>query len=269
METLGFLVYPFLACVVMVLIHTYFGIHILERGIIFVDLCLAQFIGLGMAISLYMGYSGEGSHLFSFIFAVLGASILTLSRPVARVTNIEAFIGTLYVFSLSASIIVLDRSPQGLEEFKTILNGNILWTTGWDIFHTFILYCLVGGLHIVLNKRFFALSCSGRGGVAWEFLFFLGFAIVLISSVRLGGILLVFSFLVVPALVGRLYTHEPLKILIIGWTVGVMASLLGMTVSYVSDLPTSPVIVVSLCLVFFTLLMFNGLWRHTPSIRKR
>ncbi len=270
MEALGFLVYPFLACVLLILIHTYFGIHILERGIIFVDLCLAQFIGLGMALSLLMGYDAGDNYLFSFISAVLGASILTLSRPIAKVTNIEAFIGTLYVFSLSASILVLDRSPQGLEEFKAILNGNILWTDRWDLFHTFILYCLVGGVHIVLSKRFFDLSRSGRGGMAWEFLFFLGFAIVLVSSVRLAGILQVFSFLLIPALIGRLYTHEPLKILVVGWTIGILASLLGITVSYLSDLPTSPVIVLSLCLVFFTLLLLKGLWRHTPSIiRKR
>lgn len=260
METFNFLIYPFLACVLLILIHTYFGIHILERGIIFVDLCLAQFIGLGIALSLLMGYGGEDNYIL-FIFAVLGASILTLSRRIARVTNIEAFIGTLYIFSLSASILVLDRSPHGLEQLKALLNGNILWTTRWDLLYTFILYSLVGCLHIVLSKRFFELSRRGSGGLPWEFLFFLSFALVLVSSVKLAGILQVFAFLVIPALTGRLYTDEPLKILLVGWLIGILASLLGITVSYLSDLPTSPVIVLSLCLIFFILLLLKSL-RH-------
>src|SRR4030042_1828608 len=113
MEALTFLAYPFLACFLLTLIHTYFGIHILERGIIFVDLSLAQFIGLGMALSFLLGYEGAEGYFLSIFFAGLGAFILSFSRSIAKLTNIEAFIGVLYVFSLAGSILVLDRTAPG------------------------------------------------------------------------------------------------------------------------------------------------------------
>ena len=257
MDALSLLIYPFVACVLLVLIHTYFGIHILERGIIFVDLCLAQLIGLGMAISLARGYDKEAS-LFSLLFAVLGALILTFSRHIARLTNIEAFIGTLYVFSLSASILILEGSPHGLEELKAILNGNILWVTPEEILHMATVYLLAGSFLIVLNRRFFELSRRDTDRLSVEFLFFLGFAIVLVSSVRLPGVLRVFAFLVIPALVGRLFTQRPSKILLTGWLTGILASLAGITVSYFKDLPASPLIVLFLCCVLFVLLLFRA-----------
>lgn len=258
MESFSFLIYPFLASLLLILIHTYFGIHILERGIIFVDLSLAQFIGLGIAFSLFCGDDVAGRYLFSIIFAVTGAFILSLSRHIARYINIEAFIGVFYIFSLAGSILILDRTPHGLEEFKTILNGNILWLTPDDVLHTFILYSIIGILHFVFRERFFDLSYKGGGGFFWEFLFFLSFAIVLVKSVQIAGILLVFSFLVIPALIGRLYTREPFRILVLGWLTGLAVTFFGITVSYMLDLPTAPFIVAVLTIVFFLLLLWKA-----------
>src|SRR6185369_4763327 len=178
MEALSFLIWPFLACLLLILIHAYFGIHILERGIIFVDLALAQFIGVGIALSFVIGE--EQSLLLSLIFAFLGSVILALSKKAARYVNIEAFIGVLYIFSFSAAILILDRSPHGLEEFKSILNGNILWVTPKELIATFAIYAAVGLLHFVLRKQFFALSFEGKGHFLLEFLFFASFAVVLV-----------------------------------------------------------------------------------------
>lgn len=254
MEALTFLFYPFLGCIALILIHAYFGVHVLERGIIFVDLSLAQFIGLGMSISfLVMGHD-KVDYTFSLLFAFLGAAVLSLSRKISRFVYIEAFIGVLYIFSLAASILVLDRTPHGLEELKAIFNGNILWITQQELLKTFILYAAIGVFHFIFWKRFYSLSYEGKGGVFWEFLFFLSFALVLVSSVRLAGILQVFSFLVIPALIGRLYTRQPLKVLIGGWIIGLLASIFGIFVSYKLDIPTAPLIVASLGLAFFLLL---------------
>ena len=118
MEALQLLTYPFLACVCLILIHAYFGIHVLQRGIIFVDLSLAQLIGLGIACSLYLGHEPHDQYLYSALFAVIGAFLLSFSRQISRFVNIEAFIGVLYIFGLSASILVLDRTPHGLEELR-------------------------------------------------------------------------------------------------------------------------------------------------------
>ncbi len=257
MEALTFLFYPFLGCVLLILIHVYFGIHILERGIIFVDLAMAQFIALGIAIAFLLGHEGGTRNYYAVSFAVVGAFILSMAKRIKRIVNMEAFIGVLYIFSLAGSFLILDRTPHGLEEFKAILNGNILWVTASDILKTFILYAAIGLLHLVFRKKFFALSYEESNGPIWEFLFFLSFAFVLVSSVQLAGILQVFSFLVIPALIGRLFTRSPLKILIGGWGIGLIASMVGITLSYKLDLPTAPLIVASLSVAFFILLILR------------
>jgi len=259
MEVINFLLYPFLACLLLIGIHAYFGIHILERGIIFVDLALAQFIGIGIALSFLLG--GERHVLLSLIFAMIGALILAISKRAAKYVNIEAFIGVLYIFSVSAAILILDRSPHGLEEFKTIINGNIIWVTRADIFSTFIVYGLVGALHVALRKKFFALSFEGKGSFWLELLFFASFAVVLVKSVKMAGILQVFSFLVIPALIGRTFFREPFKMLITGWLLGVIVSIGGIFLSYEFDIPTAPVIVVSLSIIFFVLLAIRA-WNN-------
>jgi len=257
MEILTFLTWPFLACLLLILIHAYFGVHILARGIIFVDLALAQFIGIGIALSFLFGE--EHGTLLALAFALLGAFILSLSKRVARLVNIEAFIGVLYIFSVSAAIIILDKSPHGLEEFKTILNGNIIWVTPREVFFTFVLYAAVGSLHFFLRKRFLALSYEGKGSAFLEFLFFASFAMVLVKSVRMAGILQVFSFLVIPALIGRLYSLKPFPVLMVGWIVGVLITIAGMALSYRLDIPTAPVIVAGLALTFFLLLSIKAI----------
>jgi zinc/manganese transport system permease protein len=259
MEALNFLVYPFLACLLLIVIHVYFGIHILQRGIIFVDLALAQFIGIGIALSFLLGE--EHGTILALAFALIGAFILSLSKRVARIVNIEAFIGVLYIFSVSAAILVLDRSPHGLEEFKTILNGNIIWVTPHEVFSTFLVYGAVGLLHFALRRQFLALSYEGKGTAFLEFLFFASFAVVLVKSVKLAGILQVFSFLVIPALIGRLYSLKPFAILMIGWIVGVLITIAGIAISYKLDAPTAPVIVTGLAVVFFVLLAMRSIRR--------
>jgi zinc/manganese transport system permease protein len=262
MEALTFLFYPFLGCVLLILIHAYFGIHILERGIIFVDLAMAQFIALGIAFAFLLGHEGSARNYYAVAFAVAGAFIFSMARRIQRIVNMEAFIGVLYIFSLAGSILILDRTPHGLEEFKAILNGNILWITPSDILKTFILYAAIGLLHLVFRKKFFALSYEESNGPFWEFLFFLSFAFVLVSSVQLAGILQVFSFLVIPALIGRLFTRSPMKILIGGWGIGLAASMVGITLSYKLDLPTAPLIVASLSIAFFILLILRIVWKR-------
>lgn len=250
MDTL--LLYPFLACLLLILIHAYFGVHILQRGIIFVDLALAQFIGLGLALAFCFGQGH--SLLLPLSAALAGSGILALGKRLSRHVNIEAFIGVLYIFSVSAAVLILDKTPHGLEEFKNILNGNIIWVMPKDLISTCLVYSAVGLLHILLRKPFLALSYENQGGYLLEFLFFLSFAVVLVKSVQMAGILQVFSFLVIPALIGRLFFQEPLKILLVGWTVGTLISMGGVLASYKLDIPTAPVIVTGLAVTFFVLL---------------
>lgn len=247
------LLYPFLACLLLVLIHAYFGVHILQRGIIFVDLALAQFIGVGMALAFYFGQ--ERSALLPLAAALVGSAVLALGKKISRQVNLEAFIGVLYIFSISAAILILDKTPHGLEEFKNILNGNIIWVMPADLLSTFVVYAVIGTVHLVFRKRFLAMTYEVKGGYFWEFLFFFTFALVLVKSVELAGILQVFAFLVIPALIGRLFFTAPGKILLTGWLAGSVVSMAGVLASYRFDLPTAPVIVAGLAGVFFLLLV--------------
>jgi zinc/manganese transport system permease protein len=251
METLSFLLWPFGACLLLILIHTWFGVHILERGIIFVDLALAQFISIGIALSLL----ADGYRMpLAVLFALGGALIMTFTRRVARHVNVEAFIGVLYIFSFAVCTLILDRTPHGMEEFKSILNGNILWVSPEALASTALLYGAVGLLHWFLRKRFHDLTFKGEGPLWVEFLFFASFALVLVKSVMMAGILQVFSFLVVPALLGRLFFRSASQILVAGWLAGTLVSSGGIAVSHLLDLPTAPVIVAGLALLFFVVL---------------
>jgi zinc/manganese transport system permease protein len=248
METLSFLIWPFGACLLLILIHTWFGVHILERGIIFVDLALAQFISIGIAVSML---TGGYRTVLAVLFALGGALIMTFTRRVARHVNVEAFIGVLYIFSFAICTLILDRTAHGMEEFKSILNGNILWVTPEALGSTALLYGAVGLLHWFLRKRFHDLTFKGEGPLWVEFLFFASFALVLVKSVMIAGILQVFAFLVVPALLGRLFFRSTAQILVAGWIAGTLVSSSGIAVSHLLDLPTAPVIVAGLALLFF------------------
>jgi zinc/manganese transport system permease protein len=257
MAGLSFLIYPFLACIALVLIHAYFGVHILERGIIFVDIAMAQFIGIGIALSFYFGY--ENHYLLAVVFAFFGALILAVAKKVEKLVNLEAFIGVFYVFSFAAAVLILDKSPHGAEEFKSILNGNILWVMPKDVVYAYALYLAIGLVHFLFREKFSALTFEGKENIFWEFLFFFTFGLVLVKSVVLAGVLTVFSFLIIPAMIGRLFTRKFMKTLFVGYGVGTAATLLAIFLSFKYDLPTSTLIVTIMSLTFFVLLALKAL----------
>jgi zinc/manganese transport system permease protein len=196
-------------------------------------------------------------------FAMTGALILALTRRISRHVNVEAFIGVLYIFSFGVCSLILDRTAHGMEEFKAILNGSILWVTPDMLGSTALLYGAVGLLHWFMRKQFHDLTFKGEGPLWVEFLFFASFALVLVKSVMIAGILQVFSFLVVPALLGRLFFRRGGQILLTGWIVGTLVSSGGITVSHVLDLPTAPVIVAGLALLFFAALAAKAFFYRT------
>ena len=253
MENFFFLIYPFLACIALVLIHAYFGIHILERGIIFVDIAMAQFIGIGIALSFYLSY--ENHYILAIFFALLSAVVLALVKKTENLINLEAFIGVFYVFSFAISMLILDRSPHGAEEFKAILNGNILWVSKNDVIYAYILYFVIAILHIIFRDKFFAITFEKKRSFVWEFLFFFTFGLVLVKSVVMAGVLTVFSFLIIPALIGRLFTQKILKSLTIGYIVGTLSTFTSIFLSFKFDLPTSTLIVTIMSLIFFVLFL--------------
>jgi zinc/manganese transport system permease protein len=256
-DALSLLMLPFAAAVAFVLIHAYLGVHVLRRRIVFADLALAQLSALGATVAFANGYPPASAAGFGYalLFTAIGAILLTLIRGVARLVSQEALVGILYVVATAATILVIDRSPQGAEHVKKILIGSILTVDGAELAKLAALYAAIGLLHWFCRRPLLAVSSetapAGRSTLqvsVWDFLFFLSFGIVVTSSVTTAGVLLVFTFLIVPAVIGFLYSSNVRVVLAIAWTVGIVASAAGIAGSYVLDLPTGAAMVVAFAL---------------------
>lgn len=247
-----FLLPPFIACLILTSIHAYLGIHVIERKVIFVDLSLAQIAALGTALGVVAGfeYGGTVSYLSGLFFTLIGATIFALTRMKDERVPQEAIIGIVYAVSAAGFILIMDRAPEGAEQIKGMLIGSILFVDWLTVLKTGILYGLIGLFHFVYREKFITISVNPekafRQGISvrlWDFLFYVSFGFVVTSSVLIAGVLLVFSFLVVPSVLAVLFSENFRIRLIIGWGVGFLASLLGIIASVTFDLPTGAAIV--------------------------
>lgn len=246
---------PFVACMILVAIHSYLGLHVIAREVIFVDLSLAQMAALGVTAGLLLGIDpgSTGSQMMAFGFVTLGAAMFAATRTTGkgRVPQ-EAIIGIVYVVASAAALLMADKAPRGADAIKDVLVGTILWVTWPTILKLAIAYAILAALLFVLRRRFETISFTEHEAKAkgwslrwWDFWFYLIFGAVITFSVPLGGVLLVFSFLVVPAVTAFLFTRHPGKLTLIAWGTGTLASALGLWLSYHFDLPTGPTIVCS------------------------
>jgi zinc/manganese transport system permease protein len=247
---LEILALPFAACLVLTAIHVYLGLHVLARGVIFVDLALAQVAALGLTVAILAGHapSSEAAYWYALVFAIGGAGLFAWTRTREERVPQEAVIGIVYAVSAALAIIVVDRAPQGAEHIKQLLVGSLLSVTGEDVVVIAVLYAIVGALHWKMRRTMLAVSfgsaqLSERAMLGWDLLFFATFALVVTSSVRIAGVLLVFSFLVVPAAIGALLASTVRGRLAIGWAVGALVSAAGLGISWAGDLPTGAAVV--------------------------
>lgn len=251
---LEFLYLPFLAGLILTGIHAYLGVHVVERGVIFVDLSLAQIAALGTTIAVLAGYDihGTASYFLSLGFTIAGAAIFAFTR-VHRETRIpqEAIIGIVYAVSAAAAILAMSKATGETEHLKDMLVGNILSVNAATVIKTAVLYALVGLFHYIFRKRFLAISLGAHDGEAenipnlklWDFLFYVSFGFVVTSSVAIAGVLLVFSYLIVPSVAAMLFSRSIGGRLAIGWTMGAVVSAIGILLSFRLDLPTGATIV--------------------------
>jgi zinc/manganese transport system permease protein len=249
---LEFLWLPFLACLVLTGIHVYLGLHVLARGIIFVDLALAQVAALGIAIALLAGHpiQSEGAYWYALAFTLAGSFLFAMSRTYRAPIPQEAIIGIVYAVSAAVAILVIDRAPQGSEHIKQLLVGSILTVTPREIATLAALYGIVGAIHWAIRRPLLEISFApeaarknGRRVRWWDFIFYASFGLVVTSSVQIAGVLLVFSYLIVPAAIVALLTQSIVKRLALGWTIGFVVSILGLTASAAWDLPTGATVV--------------------------
>src|SRR5437016_9745829 len=276
-EMLTFLALPFIASVVFVLIHAYLGVHVLRRKIVFADLALAQLSALGASVAFANGYdvTSPAGFAYAFVFTAIGAALLTLTRNLARSVSQEAVVGILYVVATAATILVVDRSPLGAEHVKKILVGNIVTVDVAVIAKFAALYAVIGLLHWWVRGPLLSLSGEraplGRGRLevwSWDFAFFLSFGIVVTSSVTTAGVLLVFSLLIVPAVIGFTFSDKLSFVLLIAWSAGIAASAAGLACSYAFDLPTGATMVTALA-GFLVFASVSSLFIAVDSQRRR
>lgn len=251
-DTMLFMAAPFAACLILTGIHCYLGLHVVSRGVIFVDLALAQVAALGTTLALLLGYELKSPQAYycSLGFTFVGAAVFALGRFREEKVPQEAIIGIVYAVCSAAAILVLDRAPHGHEAITAMLVGNILYVTWPGIAKTVVIYGLVGAVHYLLRRRFLLISLNikeawnqGLSVRWWDFVFYVTFGFVVTSSVQIAGVLLVFSYLVVPAVCAILFAERISSRLVIGWTLGFLASAFGMIASVRWDLPTGASVV--------------------------
>jgi len=258
---LEFLAAPFVASLILTGIHAYLGVHVVERGVIFVDLSLAQIAALGATIALLMPISGGDPHApvvywISLAFTFLGAAVFAVLKPKDKRIPQEAIIGICYAVASAASILAMSKATSESEHLKDMLVGNILAVSWGEVGKTALLYGGVGLFHYIFRRRFLAISMAHRHGHdhsnaprLWDFLFYASFGFVVTSSVSIAGVLLVFCYLIVPSVAAMLYADSIGKRLAIGWSMGTIVSALGVYLSLKLDLPTGATIVCTFGLV--------------------
>ena len=272
---LAFLAAPFVASLILTGIHAYLGVHVVERGVIFVDLSLAQIAALGATIAILLPINGGDPHSkfsywVSLAFTFLGAFIFsTIRSRRARIPQ-EAIIGICYAVASAAAILAMSKSTSESEHLKDMLVGNILAVSWPEVGKTAALYGVIGLFHYVFRHKFLAISIDAKKAEAngisvkfWDFLFYASFGFVVTSSVSIAGVLLVFCYLIVPSVAAMLYADSIGKRLAIGWSMGTIVSALGVFLSLQLDLPTGATIVCTFGLILILMAAVRPLIQRT------
>lgn len=250
---------PFAACLILTGIHCYLGIHVVMREVIFVDLALAQIAALGAAAGTLLGFDphSRAAYLFALAFTMVGAAVFSVGRFCDRRVPQEAVIGIVYAVSSAFAILLLSKVAVGREEIEHMLVGRLLFITWGEVAGTALIYAAVAAVHVTLRARFFAISASpqdardaGLRVRLWDFVFYATFGVVVTSSVQMAGVLLVFSFLIVPAVCAMMFFRSVATRLLAGWGIGLLASAGGLLGSARWDLPTGASVVATFGIVF-------------------
>ncbi len=277
-EALTIMMWPLIACLLLPPILVYFGLHIVRREIIFVDLSLAQVAALGACLAILLGHEPTDWQAYglSLGFTIVGAAIFTLTRTKDHRVPQEALIGIVYVVAAAAGILLLSRSAEGNEELRRTLVGDVLLVQPSQVLKTFVLYLVIGAVHVIFRKPFLKLSFQPERAASeglkvrwWDFLFYGLFGIVVTSFVQIGGVLLVFSYLIVPAVCANFLADSLGARIVVGWIIAFLGGIVGLAVSYKADLPTGAAIVCVLGGLLLLAAVGGRLRSRTTVLRKR
>ncbi len=279
----AFLLPPFVASLILTGIHAYLGVHVVERGVIFVDLSLAQIAALGATIAILLPMSNGDPHApmvywISLLFTFFGAFVFSTIRVRRARIPQEAIIGICYAVASAASILAMSKATSESEHLKDMLVGNILAVSWSEVGKTAALYGAIGLFHYIFRKQFLTISMAHHHDTHhhdveppalnvrfWDFLFYASFGFVVTSSVSIAGVLLVFCYLIVPSVAAMLYSESIGKRLAIGWTMGTVVSALGVYASLKLDLPTGATIVCTFGVALIIMALVRPLIQGSPS----
>jgi zinc/manganese transport system permease protein len=254
--------YPFMwwalaACLVLAGIHAYLGFHVVKRGVIFVDLSLAQIAALGLAVAILLNLHEHplANYLFPLGATIIAAVIFAWLRHLDHRVPLEAFIGITFATAQALVMLILEKTPSGTEHLKETLVGSIFTVDPASVIKTAVIYAVIGTIHFLIRKPLFeitndpvAAQKSGRNLFGWDVLFYATFGVVVTSSVRIAGVLLVFALLVIPAVAGVLVSGRTTTRLIVGWVFGFACSTVGLLAAFKLNTPAAPTILAVLTL---------------------
>ena len=254
---------PFVAAMIILVTHAYFGLHVIQREVIFVDLALAQIAALGSTVAFMLGaqHGSMEGYAFSFVFTLIGALIFSVTRLDDSPVPQEALIGITFVVASAAVILISSFSAEGTEHLRETMTGQLIWVTWPTVLKVALSYGAIGLFHFLLRRTMLAISFAPgrvRRLKTWDFVFYATFGVAITSSVHIAGVLMVFSVLVIPAVIAFFYTREFARALVIAWSSGTVAVVGGLALSFSLDVTTGPVLVVCFGAVLLVALAFRG-----------
>jgi zinc/manganese transport system permease protein len=244
--------WPIVACILLPWLLVYLGLHVVQRGIIFIDIAMAQMASLGicLAVLFHIDLESWTAFVIALGFTLIGAAVFSVTGKRASQIPQEAVIGISYVVAAAGAVLLLSRAAEGDEEIKNMLVGNILLVTPREVWERFALFVVVGIFHFILRKNFLLVSFDRDGAYRqglrvrwWDFLFYAVFGLVVTSFVRIAGVLLIFSYLIVPAVCGINLAVRLGNRLLIGWFIALIGGIVGLFLSFWWDLPSGAAIV--------------------------
>jgi zinc/manganese transport system permease protein len=244
--------WPIAACVLLPWLLVYLGLHVVQRGIIFIDIAMAQMASLGICVAVlfHVDLNSWTTFAIALSFTLAGAAVFSITGKRTSQVPQEAVIGISYVVAAAAAVLLLSRAAEGDEQIKQMLVGNILLVTPFEVWKCFGLFVAVGLFHFFLRKNFLLVSFDREGAYQkglrvrwWDFLFYAVFGLVVTSFVRIAGVLLVFSYLIVPAVCGINLASRIGNRLLIGWIIALIGGVAGLFLSFYWDLPSGAAIV--------------------------
>jgi zinc/manganese transport system permease protein len=273
-----FLLPAIVATLIIAGIHAYLGLHVVERGVIFVDLSLAQIASLGAAIAVWRGYDPHEPTIYwmSLAFTLIGALIFAMVKGHEAKIPQEAIIGITYAVASAAVILTMSKATGEAEHLKDMLVGNILSVQWPEVWWTAGIYLVIGVFHWIFRRRFLDISIDAKAvsarGISvrfWDFLFYASFGFVVTRSVAIAGVLLVFCYLIVPSVAAMLFSDRIGPRLAIGWTMGTVVSAVGVYLSLMLDLPTGATIVCTFGVVLILMAIVRALVPRTAAVGVR